>query len=294
MTEMAIGLQRQMRSIVEIGKLKVVLLIVFTAYVGMLLGYPGAVDWGVVIPACLGIGLLAASGAAVNHVLDARIDRLMARTARRPVASEIMERRAALALSAVWALAGTLILIVWVNLLTALLTVVAMVGYAIIYTVFLKRHTPQNIVWGGAAGAAPPLLGWAAATGEVGIEGLVLFLIIFLWTPPHFWPLAIAKVDEYRQARVPMLPVTHGVATTKRQILLYSVAMAVVTLLPWAIGMSSWLYGISALGLNAVFLWRAWRLYRSADNRGAMGLFAYSILYLAILFLALLLDHYLL
>lgn len=294
MTEMAIGLQRQMRSIVEIGKLKVVLLIVFTAYVGMLLGYPGTVDWEVVIPACLGIGLLAASGAAINHVLDARIDRLMARTARRPVASEIMERRAALALSALWALAGTLILIAWVNLLTALLTLVAMVGYAIIYTVFLKRHTPQNIVWGGAAGAAPPLLGWAAATGEVGIEGLVLFLIIFLWTPPHFWPLAIAKVDEYRQARVPMLPVTHGIATTKWQILLYSVAMAAVTLLPWVIGMSGWLYGVSALGLNAVFLWRAWRLYRAPDNRGAMGLFAYSILYLAVLFLALLLDHYLL
>jgi protoheme IX farnesyltransferase len=294
MTQLALGLQQQMRSIVEIGKPKVVLLIVFTAYVGMLLGYPDAVDWPVVLAACVGIGLLAASGAAINHVLDARIDRLMARTARRPLASEVMERRLALAMALLWALAGTLILVAWVNVLTAVLTGIAMVGYAVVYTVFLKRHTPQNIVWGGAAGAAPPLLGWAAATGEVGIEGLLLFLVIFLWTPPHFWPLAIAKVEEYRRADVPMLPVTHGIAATKWQILLYSVAMAVVTLLPPVIGMSGWLYTGAAVALNAVFLWRAWRLYRSPVHRGAMGLFAYSIVYLALLFLALLLDHYLL
>lgn len=294
MSEQALGLQQQMRSIVEIGKPKVVLLIVFTAYVGMLLGYPDAVDWPVVLAACLGIGLLAASGAAINHVLDARIDRLMARTASRPLATEVMERRLALLMAALWASAGMLILVAWVNVLTAALTLLAMVGYAIIYTLFLKRQTPQNIVWGGAAGAAPPLLGWAAATGEVGIEGLLLFLIIFLWTPPHFWPLAIAKVEEYRRADVPMLPVTHGIAATKWQILLYTVAMVIVTMLPTAIGMSGWLYGVAAAGLNGVFLWRAWRLYRSPRHRGAMGLFTYSIVYLALLFLALLLDHFLL
>ncbi len=294
MAELAIGLQRQVRSVVEIGKPKVVMLIVFTAYVGMLLAYPATIDWYVVLAGCTGIGLVAAAGAAVNHVVDARIDRLMARTANRPLASDLMESRYALAWAALWGVSGTAILLVWVNALTAVLTLIAMLGYAIVYTVFLKHRTPQNIVWGGAAGAAPPLLGWAAATGEVGIEGLLLFLIIFLWTPPHFWPLAIAKVEEYRRASVPMLPVTHGIQTTKYQILLYTVAMVVVTVMPWVIGMSGWLYGLAALGLGGEYLRRAWRLYRSQRHAGAMGLFGYSIVYLALLFLALLLDHYLL
>ncbi|MGM0516770.1 MAG: heme o synthase [Pseudomonadota bacterium] len=294
MAELAIGLQRQVRSIVEIGKPKVVMLIVFTAYVGMLLAYPDAVDWPVVLAACLGIGLVAAAGAAVNHVVDARIDRIMARTSRRPLASELMEARFALGWAAAWGAVGTAILLVWVNALTAVLTLIAMLGYAVVYTVYLKHRTPQNIVWGGAAGAAPPLLGWAAATGEVGIEGLLLFLIIFLWTPPHFWPLAIAKVDEYRRASVPMLPVTHGIQATKYQILLYTVSMVIVTLVPWVIGMSGWLYGIAALALGGEYLRRSWRLYRSPRHAGAMGLFGFSIVYLALLFLALLLDHYLL
>lgn len=294
MAELAIGLQRQVRSIVEIGKPKVVMLIVFTAYVGMLLAYPAAVDWAVVLAGCLGIGLVAAAGAAVNHVVDARIDRIMARTSRRPLASERMEARFALGWAFVWGAAGTTILLVWVNALTAVLTLIAMLGYAVVYTIYLKHRTPQNIVWGGAAGAAPPLLGWAAATGEVGIEGLLLFLIIFLWTPPHFWPLAIAKVDEYRRASVPMMPVARGIQATKHQILLYTAAMVIVTLIPWGIGMSGWLYGVSAAALGGEYLRRAWRLYRSERHAGAMGLFGFSIVYLALLFLALLLDHYLL
>ncbi|MFA7522885.1 MAG: heme o synthase [Halothiobacillaceae bacterium] len=294
MAELTIGLQRQVRSIVEIGKPKVVMLIVFTAYVGMLLAYPDAVDWPTVLAACLGIGLVAASGAAVNHVVDVRIDRIMARTSRRPLASDLMEARFALAWALIWGVLGTAILLAWVNALTAVLTLIAMLGYAVVYTIYLKHRTPQNIVWGGAAGAAPPLLGWAAATGQVGIEGLLLFLIIFLWTPPHFWPLAIAKVDEYRQASVPMLPVTHGIQATKYQILLYTVFMVLVTIVPWIIGMSGWLYGLAALALGGEYLRRAWRLYRSPRHAGAMRLFGYSIVYLALLFLALLLDHYLL
>jgi len=294
MSELTVGLQRQVGSILEIGKPKVVLLIVFTAYVGMLLGYPGAVDWGVVLAGCVGIGLVAAAGAAVNHVVDARIDRIMARTSRRPLASELMEARFALGWAFVWGVSGTTILLVWVNALTAVLTLIAMLGYAVVYTIYLKHRTPQNIVWGGAAGAAPPLLGWAAATGEVGIEGLLLFLIIFLWTPPHFWPLAIAKVDEYRRASVPMMPVARGIQVTKHQILLYTAAMVFVTLMPWAIGMSGWLYGVSAAALGGEYLRRAWLLYRSERHAGAMGLFGFSIVYLALLFLALLLDHYLL
>ncbi|HSH85347.1 MAG TPA: heme o synthase [Guyparkeria sp.] len=294
MAELTIGLQRQVRSIVEIGKPKVVMLIVFTAYVGMLLAYPDAVDWPTVLAACLGIGLVAASGAAVNHVVDVRIDRIMARTSRRPLASDLMEARFALAWALIWGVLGTAILLAWVNALTAVLTLIAMLGYAVVYTIYLKHRTPQNIVWGGAAGAAPPLLGWAAATGQVGIEGLLLFLIIFLWTPPHFWPLAIAKVDEYRQASVPMLPVTHGIQATKYQILLYTVFMVLVTIVPWIIGMSGWLYGLAALALGGEYLRRVWRLYRSPRHAGAMRLFGYSIVYLALLFLALLLDHYLL
>ncbi|MFO7808297.1 heme o synthase [Guyparkeria sp.] len=294
MAELAIGLQRQVRSVVEIGKPKVVMLIVFTAYVGMLLAYPATIDWPVVLAGCVGIGLVAAAGAAVNHVVDARIDRLMARTSARPLASDLMESRFALAWATLWGVGGTAILLAWVNALTAVLTLIAMLGYAIVYTVFLKHRTPQNIVWGGAAGAAPPLLGWAAATGEVGIEGLLLFLIIFLWTPPHFWPLAIAKVEEYRRASVPMLPVTHGIQATKYQILLYTIAMVAVTVVPWLIGMSGWLYGLAALGLGGEYLRRSWRLYRSPRHAGAMSLFGYSIIYLALLFLALLLDHYLL
>ncbi len=296
------SLTAKARSIYELAKPKVVFLIVFTAFVGMLLAIPAGawptwMEWERMLFALLGIGLASASGAAINHLLDERYDTIMARTHNRPLPTQRVHPREVLTVALLWAAISMGILVWQVNVLTAVLTFFALIGYAVIYTVYLKHSTPQNIVWGGAAGAAPPLLGWTAMTGQITIEGLVLFLIIFLWTPPHFWPLAIRRVDDYRRAGIPMLPVVKGIHHTKYQIFLYTMLMVAASLLPTTVGMSGLLYLGAASALGAVFLFYAWKLYREADDAGesklAMPTFGYSILYLMLLFAALLADHYL-
>ncbi|MEW6766377.1 MAG: heme o synthase [Pseudomonadota bacterium] len=289
----ALPLPSKIRSIYELAKPKVVGLIVFTAFVGMLLASPpGTLDGERVFFALLGIALASAAGAAINHLLDERYDTLMDRTHNRPLPTRRVNNREVLMVALSWA-ALSMGLLVWqVNVLTALLTFAALIGYAVIYTVYLKHNTPQNIVWGGAAGAAPPLLGWTAMTGQVTIEGLILFLIIFLWTPPHFWPLAIRRVEEYKRAGIPMLPVVKGIPHTKYQVLLYTMVLVTVSLLPTTIGMSGMLYFVSAAILGAVYIVYAWKLYRDPEHAMAMPTFGYSILYLVLLFAALLVDHY--
>lgn len=290
----ALPLPQKIRSIYELAKPKVVGLIVFTAFVGMLLASPpGLLDGERVFFALLGIALASAAGAAINHLLDERFDAMMDRTHNRPLPTARVNNREVLAVALSWAALSMGILVWQVNVLTAVLTFMALIGYAVIYTVYLKHSTPQNIVWGGAAGAAPPLLGWTAMTGQVTVEGLILFLIIFLWTPPHFWPLAIRRVEEYRRAGIPMLPVVKGIQHTKYQILLYTMVLVSVSLLPTTVGMSGLPYFIAAVILGGVYLMYAWRLYRDPENRLAMPTFGYSILYLMLLFTALLADHYL-
>ncbi|MCW8885059.1 MAG: heme o synthase [Motiliproteus sp.] len=281
------------RSYYQLTKPKVVLLIAFTALVGMLLSTPGAVPWQPLIFGLLGISLAAASGAVINHIIDQRIDAVMARTSRRPIPSGNMDTPHAAIFAGALALISMLMLIFLVNTLTAVLTFMALIGYAFIYTVFLKRNTPQNIIWGGLAGAAPPLLGWCAVTGEVTTEAFLLLLIIFIWTPPHFWPLAIHRQKDYAKAGLPMLPVTHGIPFTKTQILLYTLMLLAVSVMPFAVHMSSYVYLFGALLLGAGFIWQAWRLWRCEDNRYAMKTFSYSIVYLSLLFALLLGDHYL-
>jgi len=276
----------------ELTKPRVVALLVFTALVGMLLAVPGMVPGGTLVAGLLGIALGAASGAVINQVIDLGADAVMARTRGRPLPTGQVTVRQALAFGIALGVISMAILLVWVNWLTALLTFVSLIGYAIIYTVFLKHITPQNIVIGGAAGAAPPLLGWVAVHGTVGGEALLLFLIIFLWTPPHFWALALYRHQEYARAGIPMLPVTHGSQYTRLQILLYTLALAVITLLPFATYMSGVLYLAVAVVLNAIFIAHAWRLYRDYSDARARKTFAFSIQYLAVLFAALLLDHY--
>ncbi len=273
-------------------KPRVVLLIVFTSVVGMLLATPGFPALKTVLFATLGIGLAAASGASINHLVDRRIDAVMARTQHRPLpAGELGSVQALIFAIALCAIA-MLVLALFVNTLTALLTAIALIGYAVIYTMFLKRSTPQNIVLGGAAGAAPPLLGWTAITGEIQSEALLLFLIIFIWTPPHFWALAIRRREEYAKAGVPMLPVTHGVEFTKLQILLYTVLLVAVTLLPFVVQMSGLIYLAGAIALGIGFLRYAIALYLSDTDALAMKTFGYSIFYLSLLFAFLLADHY--
>ena len=273
-------------------KPRVVLLIVFTSIVGMLLATPSFPALKTVFFATLGIGLAAASGASINHLVDRHIDAVMARTQHRPLpAGELGSLQATIFAITLCAIA-MLVLALFVNTLTALLTAIALVGYAVIYTMFLKRSTPQNIVLGGAAGAAPPLLGWTAVTGEIQSEALLLFLIIFIWTPPHFWALAIRRREEYAKAGVPMLPVTHGVEFTKLQILLYTVLLVAVTLLPFVIQMSGLIYLAGAIALGIGFLRYAIALYRSDTDALAMKTFGYSIFYLSLLFAFLLADHY--
>lgn len=281
------------RSYYELTKPKVVLLIVFTAVVGMLLAIPGMVPWQPLVFGTLGIALAAASGAAINHLVEERSDARMERTRGRPLPTGRLDQRRALVFALTLGATAMVLLAAWVNPLTAVLTFTSLIGYAVIYTLFLKRTTPQNIVWGGAAGAAPPLLGWAAVTGEVTLEAFLLFLIIFIWTPPHFWPLAIRRREEYARAGLPMLPVTHGVPFTKLQILLYSGLLLAVTLLPFAVRMSGYLYLAGAVILGLEFVRKAWLLFRSADDARAMELFSYSIAYLALLFGFLVVDHYL-
>jgi protoheme IX farnesyltransferase len=280
------------RSYYELTKPKVVLLISFTALVGMFLASPGLPPLGALLFGTVGIWLGAASAAAVNHVIDQRIDSEMARTRHRPLPSGAIAEGPALAFAFGLAVLSMALLTFLVNPLTALLTFGTLIGYAIIYTRWLKRATPQNIVIGGAAGAAPPVLGWAAVTNSVDPNALLLFLIIFTWTPPHFWALAIARRAEYAKAGIPMMPVAYGVELTRLHILLYTVLLALVTLLPYLTGMCGLVYLASAVALDAVFLGFAWRLYRDGGESLPMRTFRWSINYLGLLFAALLVDHY--
>jgi protoheme IX farnesyltransferase len=277
----------------ELTKPRVVALIVFTAIIGMFLAVPGMVPLREAVFGTIGIWLAAASAAAINHLIDQRIDRLMARTAHRPLATGALNPTQVLTFAVVLGTLSMTILIALVNPLTAGLTFASLIGYAVVYTAWLKRATPQNIVIGGAAGAAPPVLGWAAVTGHVHPYALLLFLIIFVWTPPHFWALAIFRRDDYSRAQVPMLPVTHGVTFTRWHVLFYTVLLVVVTVLPYLTGMSGLFYLGGALVLGGGFLYYAIRLLHPPDEFFAMRVFNYSIVYLMTLFAFLLVDHYL-
>jgi protoheme IX farnesyltransferase len=270
----------------------VVQLLVFTAIVGMFLATPGMVPWEILLAASLGIGLAAAAGAVVNQVLDQRIDAQMARTRNRPLPQGRVTDRDALAFAMALGLAGLAVLVLFVNALTAALTFASLIGYAVVYTVYLKRATPQNIVIGGAAGAAPPVLGWAAVTNSVDPHALLLFLIIFTWTPPHFWALAIARRSDYERAEIPMLPVTHGVELTKSFVVYYTILLLVVTVLPSITGMTGLFYTLGALLLGGGFLYYALQLKFAPREDSPMATFRYSIAYLMALFSFLLIDHY--
>ena len=280
------------RDYYSLTKPGVVKLLVFTAIVGMFLAAPGMVPWDTLLFASLGIGLSAASGAAVNHVLDQRLDAEMVRTRDRPLPTGRISEKDALAFAISLGVVGIATLVLLVNPLTAALTFASLIGYAVVYTVYLKRATPQNIVIGGAAGASPPVLGWAAVTNEVSGYALLLFLIIFTWTPPHFWALAVARKDDYAKAGVPMLPVTHGPEVTKSFVLFYTILLLIVSLLPYLTGMTGVLYLFGAVLLGAGFLYYAIRLKYGRDESVAMKAFAYSISYLMALFSFLLVDHY--
>ncbi|MFC3851562.1 heme o synthase [Salinispirillum marinum] len=274
----------------EMCKPKVVMLMIITSVVGMALATPGWVDPWVMFFGNLGIALVAASGAAINHIVDERIDQKMQRTERRPIATGRVTPAVGVAFAAVLAVTGSVILALFTNYLTMWLTLAALVGYAFIYTGFLKRATPQNIVIGGLAGAAPPLLGWVAVTGQIDPMALLLVLIVFTWTPPHFWALAIHRRDDYARAEVPMLPVTHGVAYTQLFVVLYTFLLAVVTALPFLIMEAGRLYLLAAILLNLRFLYWAFKLREDVVH--AMPTFKFSISYLLWLFTALLVDHY--
>jgi len=274
-------------------KPRVVQLIVFCALIGMLLAEPGWPDWRRVLLATAGIWLVAAAAAAFNCIVEQQIDRRMQRTAWRPTAKGQLTNKQTLAFSAALCASGSAILYLWVNPLTMWLTFATFVGYAVIYTVVLKPATPQNIVIGGASGAMPPVLGWAAMTGDVGPEALMLCLIIFLWTPPHFWALALYRVEDYRKAGLPMLPITHGSEFTRLQVLLYTVVLFASTLLPFVYGMSGAIYLVVAVVLGAGFILYAWQLWRDYSDALARKTFRFSIWHLSLLFAALLIDHYL-
>ena len=280
------------RDYYELTKPRVVMLIVFTAIVGMFLAVPGLPPLVTMLNATIGIGLAASSAAVVNHVLDVHIDIYMTRTRNRPLPQGKLTERQALLFAFILCVISMLTLWYLVNPLTAGLTFASLIGYAVIYTVYLKRATPQNIVIGGAAGAAPPALGWVAVTGEIHANALLLFLIIFVWTPPHFWALAIARKDDYERAGIPMLPVTHGDEFTRLFILLYTILLVIITILPYLSGMSGLIYLVSALGLGAAFLWYAIKLAGDDDLELPMRVFRFSINYLMLLFVALLVDHY--
>jgi protoheme IX farnesyltransferase len=283
----------QWRDYLELCKPKVVALMVFTAIVGMLLADPANVDLLRLFYATVGIALVASSAAAINHVADSRIDAAMDRTKLRPLPSGSLDKTSVLMFAVLIGALGMVLLIMKINMLTAVLTFLSLVGYAVVYTMYLKRATPQNIVIGGAAGATPPLLGWTAITGSVDADALVLFLIIFTWTPPHFWALAIYRKEEYAKVDIPMLPVTHGEDYTRLQITLYTVLMSLVTVLPYFTGMSGWLYLGSALLLNAGFLYYSISLQITKSRTKAINTFVYSIVYLMVLFAMLLLDRFL-
>ena len=280
------------REYLELCKPKVVLLILFTALVGMFLSTEGLIPFNAWFWGLIGIGLAASAGAALNHWVDEEIDARMERTNARPLPQGYINGRQAVTFALSLAALSMIILLTFVNTLTAILTFASMVGYAVIYSMFLKRSTPQNIVLGGAAGAAPPVLGWTSVTGELHGEALLLFLIIFIWTPPHFWALAIRRVDDYSKAKIPMLPVTHGIAYTKLHVLLYTILLVIITIMPFVVLMSGTIYLAGALTLGAGFVFYSVKLYRSDGDQYAMKTFGYSIFYLSALFGFFLLDHY--
>jgi len=277
----------------ELCKPRVVMLLVFTAVIGMFLATPGMVPWQPLVFGTLGIGLAASSAAAINQVVDQKIDSAMRRTKARPLPKGNLTNTQAMIFAVIIGVIAMAILTFLVNGLTAWLTFISLIGYAVIYTMFLKHATPQNIVIGGAAGAAPPVLGWTAVTGTIDPNSLWLFLIIFTWTPPHFWALAIHRRDEYAKVNVPMLPVTHGVEYTRRQVLLYTIIMCAVTLMPFATRMSGVVYLVGVIILNAIFLYYAIKMQSGKDPSIPMKTFGYSIVYLMLLFALLLIDHYL-
>jgi len=276
----------------ELCKPRVVVLIVFTAVVGMFLAVPGWPPLIALLAGTLGIGLAASSAAAINHLLDRRVDAKMKRTKHRPLASGQLSERNVLVFALSLGVLAMAILTIWTNSLTAILTFLSLIGYAVVYTAWLKRATPQNIVIGGAAGAAPPVLGWAAVTGTLDPQAMLLFLIIFIWTPPHFWALAIYRKEEYALVDIPMLPVTHGAAFTRLQILLYTILLVIVTTLPYLTGMSGLIYLAGVSVLNVGFMWYVLRMMTSKDVLLPMHTFTFSITYLMVLFIFLLADHY--
>ena len=278
----------------EITKPRVVALLVLTALVGMCLSTPNIVPWQVLIPSIAGISLLSSAAAAINHIVDEKIDAVMKRTHNRPLPNGKIKPIHAIIFAAVLAIVGFITLYIWVNPLTAWLTLSGLVGYSFIYTLYLKRATPQNITIGGLAGAIPPLLGWTAMTNEIQPNALLLVLLIFTWTPPHFWALAIHRRNDYAKVNIPMLPVTHGIDFTKTQILLYTLLLFIVSLLPYLVGMSNWFYLLGAVTLNVIFIAYAWKLKFNADEKTAMDTFKFSIIHLMSLFIILLVDHYLL
>lgn len=284
-----------LRSYYHLCKPNVVLMMLITSLIGSLLA-TNASNFSplLILVSLIGIGLCAASAAAINQVVDQKVDANMSRTSERPIPQGEISSSKAISFAIVIGLIGYAILYRYVNVLTAYLTIASLIGYAIIYTVFLKRATPQNIVIGGLAGAAPPLLGWSSITGSIDPNALLLVLIIFAWTPPHFWALAIHRKDEYAKENIPMLPVTHGISFTKLQIILYTIIMLLVSLFPYFVMMSGAFYLVSALVLGSIFLWYAFRLYGDDSNSLAMPTFQYSIYYIFLIFLALLIDHFML
>jgi protoheme IX farnesyltransferase len=287
------GFPQRLRAFYALTKPRVVSLIVFTAVIGMFLATPGMVPAQVLVAGTLGIAFVAGAAAAINCLVEQKIDAVMSRTSWRPLPRGELTVAQTLAFAGVLGGAGLWLLAYFVNPLTMWLTVATFIGYAVIYTVLLKPLTPQNIVIGGASGAMPPVLGWAAVTGEVSVEAAVLFLIIFAWTPPHFWSLALYRTEDYAKAGVPMLPVTHGKPYTRLQVLLYTLILFAVSLMPYVIRMSGPLYLIAALALGGAFIGYAARIYFAYSDALARKTFRYSILYLAALFAALLVDHYL-
>ena len=278
----------------ELTKPRVVALMLITAVIGMCMAVPGFVPWQPLVLGNIGIALCAGAAAAINHVVDERIDQKMSRTTNRPVAQGRISQSEAILFATLLAILGTALLAVTVNVLTAVLTVASLVGYAFIYTMFLKRATPQNIVIGGLAGAAPPLLGWTAVTGEIHAHGLLLVLIIFAWTPPHFWALAIHRKEEYAAVGIPMLPVTHGNRFTALHILLYTILMFLITLLPYITLLSGWIYAVAATLLGLRFLYWSIEILREKNPDAPMATFKFSITYLMVLFIAMLADHWIL
>lgn len=293
MTDLASKQSVSWRDYYEMCKPRVVMLMILTAMVGMFLAVPGMVPLDVLILGNIGIALVAGSGAVVNHLIDHRVDSLMKRTHNRPIPQGRVDPKQAAIFAAAIGVAGMLILLVWVNALSAWLTLASFVGYAFIYTGYLKRATPQNIVIGGLSGAMPPLLGWSAVTGKIEPGALILVLIIFAWTPPHFWALAIHRKEEYAKTGIPMLPVTHGEHITKIHIILYTIIMILITLLPYLTGMSGPIYLLAAIVLGLGFLWWSLMLMFQPKPSTAMDTFQYSIVYLMVLFIVLLTDHYL-